>query len=102
MQKVKSNKMATKLFHTPKNKRFNYSPLYYDEKKEALEKRVRQIKRELGVEDLSESDKPYIPNIKGQMRGVFKRKHEEKKKSNLRLAIILIALLGIIYFLLIY
>jgi len=102
LQKVKKDRMAIKFFHTPKNKRFNYAPLYYDEQKEELEKRVRQINRELGVEDLSESDKPYIPNIKGQMRGTLKRKNEERKKSNLRLAIILVVLLAIIYFLLLY
>lgn len=94
--------MVIKFFHTPKNKRFNYSPRYYDEQKEELERRVRQIKRELGVEELSDSDKPYIPNIKGQMRGVFKRNREEQKRSNIRLAIILVILLTVIYFLLFY
>ncbi|MEE4196582.1 MAG: hypothetical protein V2I54_02970 [Bacteroidales bacterium] len=92
--------MAIKFFHTPKNKKFNYTPRYYDEEKEELERRIRQIKRELGVKDLDESDKPYIPHIKGQMRGVFKRKHEEKKRANSRLIIILIILLALVYFLL--
>ncbi|HKL09121.1 MAG TPA: hypothetical protein VJ896_10120 [Bacteroidales bacterium] len=94
--------MAIRFFHTPKNKQFKYSPLYYDEQKEELDRRVRQIKREMGVNDLDESGKPYIPNIKGQMRGVFKRKHEEKKRANSRLLIILIVLLALVYFLLFY
>ncbi len=102
MQKVKKNSMAIRFFHTPKNKRFNYSPLYYDEQKEELDRRVRQIKREMGVKDLDDSDKPYIPNIKGQMRGVFKRKHEEKKRATSRLLIILVVLLAIVYFILFY
>lgn len=94
--------MGIRFFHTPKNKKFNYSPRYYDEQKEELERRVRQIKRELGVEELSDTDKPYIPNIKGQMRGVFKRNTAERKRSNLRLAIILVVLVTIVYFLLFY
>ncbi len=28
----------------PKNKKFNYMPIYYDENKEALEKRIKKVK----------------------------------------------------------
>ena len=97
MQKVKSNKMAAKLFHTPKNKRFNYSPLYYDEKKEELEKRIRRIKQEMGK---PEDEDIYIPNIKGQMRGgYFKRSQEQKRRSSFRLVFILVILFLIAYWL---
>lgn len=92
--------MAIRFLHTPKNKKFKFMPRYYDEQKEELEKRVQKIKREMGVEDVKDSDKPYIPNIKGQMRGYFKKNVEQKRKSTIRLVIILIVLFAIVYFLL--
>ncbi|MCK5029594.1 MAG: hypothetical protein KAR57_08165 [Bacteroidales bacterium] len=92
--------MAIRFLHTPKNKKFKFSPRYYNEQKEELEKRIQIIKREMGVEDIEDSDKPYIPNIKGQMRGYFKKNVEQKRKSTIRLVIILIVLFAIVYFLL--
>lgn len=93
--------MALKFLHTPKNKKFSFKPRYYDEQKEELEKRVREIKREMGIKDDENGDKPYVPTIrKGQMRGYFKKSVEQKRKSTIRLIIILIILFAIIYFLL--
>lgn len=92
--------MAIKFLHTPKNKQFKFTPRYYDEQKEKLENRIQKIKREMGVEDLEDSDKPYVPNIKGQMRGYLKKNVEQKRKSTIRLVIILIVLFAIVYFLL--
>lgn len=92
--------MAVKFLHTPKNKKFSFKPRYYNEQKEELEKRVEQIKREMGIDDISESGKPYVPNIKGQMRGYFKKNAEQKRKSTTRLVIILMVLFAIVYFLL--
>ena len=92
--------MAIKFLHTPKNKQFKFTPRYYDEQKEELENRIQKIKREMGVENLEDSDKPYVPNIKGQMRGYFKKNIEQKRKSTMRLIIILIVLFAIVYFLL--
>ena len=43
--------MAIKFLHTPNNKKFKFKPRYYDEQKEELEKRVEQIKKEMGVSD---------------------------------------------------
>ena len=83
--------MAIKFLHTPKNKQFKFTPRYYDEQKEELENRIQKIKREMGVEDLEDSDKPYVPNIKGQMRGYFKKNIEQKRKSTMRLIIIRIS-----------
>jgi len=92
--------MAIKFFHTPKNKKFNYSPRYYDEQKEELEKRVEQIKREMGVSD-DDPDKPYVSSIrKGQMRGYLKKKSKQQRRSTARLVIILIVLILLAYFLL--
>lgn len=92
--------MAIKFLHTPKNKQFKFTPRYYDEQKEELENRIQKIKREMGVEDLEDSDKPYAPDVKGQMRGYFKKNIEQKRKSTIRLVIILIVLFAIVYFLL--
>jgi len=41
--------MAVKFFHTPRNKKFEFKPRYYDEQKEELDKRVAQIKKEMGI-----------------------------------------------------
>ncbi len=94
--------MAVRFFHTPKNKQFKFKPRYYDEQKEELENRVRRIKQEMGVNELEDGDKPYIPNIKGQMRGYFKKNVEQKRKSTIRLVIILVVLFAMVYFLLYY
>lgn len=90
-----------KFFHTPKNKKFNYEPRYYDEQKEELEARVRQIKREMGVSDDESADKPYTSSIrKGEMRGYMRQSQHTKKKSGIRLVVVLIALLALAYYLL--
>jgi len=90
--------MAMKFFHTPKNKQFNYKPRYYNEQKEELENRINKIKKEMGKEDLSDSEKPYVPNIKGQMKGFGKRTIISRDKSNLRLILIIAILFALIYF----
>lgn len=91
--------MAIKFFHTPKNKEFKFKPRYYDEQKEELDKRVEQIKKEMGISD--DETKPYVSKIKrGEMRGYLKKNVERKRRSTLRLVIILLALLAIVYFLL--
>lgn len=94
--------MAIRFLYTPKSKQFNFKPRYYDEQKEELENRVRSIKREMGVEDLNDSDKPYVPNIKGQMRGYFKKNIEQKRQSTMRLVLIMAVLLTAAYFLLFF
>ncbi|MFC2151867.1 hypothetical protein ACFLSE_05005 [Bacteroidota bacterium] len=91
--------MAIKFLHTPKNKKFSFKPRYYNEQKEELEKRIQKIKREMGVED-DDTSKPFVPNIKGQMRGYFHKNVQEKRKSTVRLVVILIILFVVVYFLL--
>jgi len=44
-----------RFFSTPKPKQFNYIPRYYDEQKEALEERIRDIEIEMGVKNLYEA-----------------------------------------------
>lgn len=95
------NTMAIKFLHTPRNKQFSYQPRYYDEQKEELEKRVQKIKREMGIED-DDSANAYIPNIKGQMRNHYRKNIEQKRKSTVRLVVILFVLLALVYYLLFY
>jgi len=91
--------MAIRFLHTPKNKQFSFKPRYYNEEKEELQKRIQKIKREMGVED-EDTQKPYSPHIKGQMRGYFRKNVEQKRKSTIRLIIILLILFAMVYFLL--
>lgn len=91
--------MAIRFFHTPRNKRFTFSPRYYDEQKEDLDRRVNQIKQEMGI-NANDADKPYVSKIrKGEMRGYFKKSREYKKRSTIRLIVILLILFAIAYFL---
>lgn len=91
--------MAIRFFHTPRNKRFSFTPRYYDEQKEDLERRVEQIKQEMGINE-NDPNKPYISKIrKGEMRGYFKKSREYKKRSTIRLFVILIILIAIAYYL---
>jgi hypothetical protein len=94
--------MAIRFLHTPKNKEFKFKPRYYDEQKEELENRVKQIKKEMGVSE-DDPQKPYVSSIrKGEMRGYFKKNVEQKRKSTMRFVIILIILFAIVYFLLFF
>ncbi|MDA3952924.1 MAG: hypothetical protein PF485_04705 [Bacteroidales bacterium] len=94
--------MAIRFLYTPKSKQFKLKPRYYNEQKEDLENRVRSIKRKMGVDELKDSDKPYVPNIKGQMRGYYKKNSEQKKQSTVRLIVIMVILLTATYFLLFF
>ena len=92
--------MAIRFFHTPKNKKFKISPRYYNEQKEDLENRIQKIKREMDAKNLNDTDKSYTPNIKGQMHRNFKKNDEQRRKSSIRLVLILAVLSAIVYFLL--
>lgn len=87
-------------FRTHKPKPFNYIPRYYDEQKEQLEERIRDIEREMGVKD----GKAYRLTIrKGHMGNYFKRKQRKtQQQSTIRLIIIIIILCLISYYLFFY
>jgi hypothetical protein len=86
-----------RFFKLPKNKRFNYQPLYYNPEKEERENRNRMIAKELGIE----SDKLYTPKIKhGSFRSVYKKEHKVNRMSNIRLVLIIIVLLFLAYLIL--
>ncbi len=75
---------------------FQHDPIYYDEKKENSQERERRIKSELGLLDDTEKESGYSGRIKGGMRrrvsSNFDVARSEKKRSNVRLIIILILL----------
>jgi len=76
---------------------FQHDPIYYDEKKEEQAARERRIKEELGMLSDEEKETGYANRIKGGMRRRLKSQYEvsrsEKRRSNLRLVIILIVLM---------
>lgn len=99
--------MIARFFRLPKTKQFHYKPRYYDERKEALDKRIAQIKSEMGISgDQPDGNKyfrgDYKSNIKGQMRGYFKTAKKEKHASNIRLLIILLVLLALAWYIIYY
>lgn len=81
-------------------RRFNYEPRYYDERKEALEKRIRQIENE--VSDQQEGG--YQSELrKGFTKGYFHRDLKRRQRNSvIRLIIILALLLFIFYFIFAY
>ncbi len=99
--------MIGSFFKLPKIKKFDFQPRYYDERKEALDKRIAQIKAEMGIsDDQPEGNKyfrgDYKSHIKGQMRGYFKQTRRQKRTSNLRLLIILLVMLTIAWYIIYY
>ncbi|MFC2138091.1 hypothetical protein ACFLTE_07960 [Bacteroidota bacterium] len=88
--------MQIRFIKLPGHRVFNYSPRYYNEQKEKFDERIQKAKRELGIKEEGEEFKPLI---KGQMRSYFKNNVKEKRQSNLRLAVILIVLILIAYWL---
>ena len=83
------------MFKTPRPHQFNYQPVFYDARKEALKEREQQIRQELGLVGESE---PRVSGVKGRMRGYYARSVRGKSQSNIRLVIILAILLLLAYF----
>ena len=78
-------------FKLPRHKDFNYSPLYFDERKEELEKKKRE------ASGISFSEKPIM------IKGYFKERAKSNRKkalnkSNIRLITIILFLFLIIYY----
>lgn len=96
---LKQNTMAG-FFHTPKAKRYNVTPRYWDPEKEEREARYRRSRAKAGVKDENGEFKPYIP------RGEFKRGlsdgkwsvKNQRRKSTTRL-LLLLAIMAVLVFL---
>jgi hypothetical protein len=89
--------MLIKFFHTPKPKEFKYIPHYYDERKERLE----QLKQ--AHSDLNREDAEYNKVLRAKIKRSWSKRSSDAKRersSSIRLVLILIALLGITYWIL--
>jgi hypothetical protein len=62
---------------------------------------MKAIDQELALEEKM-GPEAYISNIKGQMRGYMKMARQQKKKSNIRLVIILGVLFFLAYLILVF
>jgi hypothetical protein len=89
--------MFGKAFKSRANYVFDYKPRYYDERKERLEKLKKQYEN---VDDNDEDFKPSL--IKSGLKTDWQRsKHlAHDKKANLRLALIIVILVGIFAYIL--
>ncbi len=83
--------MALTFFKIPRNKKYNYRPVYYDKKKEEREKREKAV---------SEDDpKAYAAALKDRLDLRWKRTAgaRSRKASNQRLIIILVVMFLLLY-----
>lgn len=83
--------MALTFFKIPRNKKYNYRPVYYDKKKEEMEKRNKAV---------SEDDpEAYAAALKDKLDLRWKRTAgaRSRKASNQRLVIILVVMFLLLY-----
>ncbi|MEJ6777224.1 MAG: hypothetical protein QNK85_07875 [Crocinitomicaceae bacterium] len=83
---------------TIENQRFNYSPMYYDDRKQRLERKKIQY-QELAKEDVSEYKRKEIfrDTIKeGWNRSEYRQ--NANKSSNIRVLILIVIIVGLGYF----
>ena len=88
---------SLKLFNTPKHKVFNYQPVYYDERKEALEEKIAAAERR--------NKGQYVPGE--SIKGAFTKPRFEVKRSSsmvdkviriLTIVTLAILMLAVLYF----
>lgn len=90
-----------RFFRTYKPKQFNFIPRFYDERKEELQNRIKNIEAEMGKSLQTPDEKQiYRPQIE---RGSMRRKYIEQKKiersSTIRVLVIVAILLALAYYL---
>ena len=91
-------------FKTPRHRKFDFPTRYYDADKEELEERIKQAQAEVDAERGVENEEGvYVSRIKGQIRKQsHRRSRRMQKQSNLRLLIIIAALVALAYYLFYY
>jgi hypothetical protein len=87
--------MAITFFKTPRNKQYNYKPVFWDKTKEEREKRHSLA--------MDEKDKDYAQALRDRMEIRWRRKAgaTTKRNSNLRLVVI-IGILVLLSYLIFY
>ena len=88
--------MLPKLFRTYKNRQFTFMPRFYNQQKEELEERIKQIEKEVQGEK-GGGDTGKI--TRGSFRNAYKQRSSANRNSLLRVVIIIAILLLLVYFL---
>jgi len=81
-------------------KQFAYTPRFYNERKERLEKRAKEIEAEIKIEERLRSDETLQNKAREQENWIRFERTKKAKQSNIRLLIILFGLLFISYLIL--
>jgi hypothetical protein len=88
-----------RFFNLAKPRQFHYEPVYYDERKERLQEKIREVEQKMGVQ----SDGQFKRTLG---RGSFSARHlrgkKTSKQSTIRLIVIFIFILLISYLLLFF
>ncbi|MFC2081048.1 hypothetical protein ACFLR8_02440 [Bacteroidota bacterium] len=85
-----------RFFRIPAHKQFHYEPIYYDERKEKLEERIKLIEQEYGLNKGGEKSRTIN---KGSFSHYYSRKKKAQRYSTTRLILIIIFLLFVSYYL---
>lgn len=83
-----------RLFKTYKARQFHYEPIYYNARKEQLDKLVRQAETE------SKMTAEQRTMHEGMLKGIYQERKRVEKKSNARVLFIILLFLAAIYYLL--
>ena len=94
--------MKLSLFKKTQHKQFNHIPIYYNEREE----RIKEMEENAHVDQSTKKDRDYHETLKGSMRR-YNHQHQsgvhfaqsEKRRSNIRIAVILIILFLLAYLL---
>jgi hypothetical protein len=88
------------LFKMPKKyKRFEFTPRYYDERKEALEKKIKAYSNEKGLADASKVRREISFRANAGDRWGNGEYRSKSMRANIRLLIILGVVLGVFFIL---
>ena len=88
-------------FNVRKPREFRHQPIYFDPRKDALDERIRNVKKELG----QLPDEEYKQNLKGAFvnQTSHVRRHQESdtdiSSRNIKLALALVVLIGLFCYL---
>jgi hypothetical protein len=87
------------LNNTLQNRKFDYQPRYYDERKERLDRKKRQFQR-LESGELTREERREM--LRESMRGEWERadyRKRQQQSANIRIFVLVLLLCGLCYFL---